>query len=248
MDSNAEMYKKKYLKYKMKYLSLQRGGLFGNLFASTKISDSDINYLCKIENGVIDECNKSSKKYDFTSDLVIPKGLTREEALKKRKDEMLNSKLKIKYDNGDIYEGNWKDGKPWGQGTMKYANRDIYIGNWENGKPWGEGTMNYANRDIYIGNWENGKRHGKGKMTYTNNIKINKNWFWYDGNWKDDKQNGDGVRRSFNGTYKGRFVDNKRDTYLPGLKMYLPSSFTPAFSNEGPTYYGGWDNDKKAQW
>lgn len=39
-----------------------------------------------------------------------------------------------KYDNGDVYEGEWKDGIKSGQGTMTYADGTKESGQWENGK------------------------------------------------------------------------------------------------------------------
>ena len=41
-----------------------------------------------------------------------------------------------------------------------------YEGGWKNGKMFGQGTMNYLNGDVYIGEWLNSKRHGKGTTTY----------------------------------------------------------------------------------
>ena len=40
---------------------------------------------------------------------------------------------KIVYQNGNIYEGELKNGKKHGKGIMKYKNGYIYDGDWENG-------------------------------------------------------------------------------------------------------------------
>ena len=35
------------------------------------------------------------------------------------------------FENGDIYEGGWNDGKQEGEGNMTYSNGDNYHGNWK---------------------------------------------------------------------------------------------------------------------
>jgi len=39
----------------------------------------------------------------------------------------------MKHNNGDIYEGEWKNGKGEGNCVMKFNNGDIYEGEWKNG-------------------------------------------------------------------------------------------------------------------
>lgn len=46
-----------------------------------------------------------------------------------------------KYKNGDFYSGEWKKGKPNGQGKMTFANGVVYEGLWIDGKIVGEGTI-----------------------------------------------------------------------------------------------------------
>lgn len=70
--------------------------------------------------------------------------------------------LTIYYQNGDMYEGNVKDGYRYGFGTYTWKNGDKYIGNWDN--PWensggvrhGKGKMIYANETVQEGLWEGG--------------------------------------------------------------------------------------------
>ena len=41
----------------------------------------------------------------------------------------------VTYANGDVYKGEWKDGKRNGQGKMTYAHGYyVYEGEWKNGK------------------------------------------------------------------------------------------------------------------
>ena len=41
----------------------------------------------------------------------------------------------MKYDNGNSYEGQWKNNKRDGKGTTKYASGNVYTGNWKAGMP-----------------------------------------------------------------------------------------------------------------
>ena len=50
---------------------------------------------------------------------------------------MENGKMDLKWDgtyvyiNGDVYKGNWKNGKMHGNGIFEYANGNKYEGNYE---------------------------------------------------------------------------------------------------------------------
>ena len=65
------------------------------------------------------------------------------------------------------YFGEFKDGKPHGQGTETFANGDKYVGEYKDGKPNGQGTETFADGDKYVGEWKDGKRHGQGTYTGT---------------------------------------------------------------------------------
>ncbi len=43
---------------------------------------------------------------------------------------MREGKGKATYDNGDVYEGDWKDDKRQGQGILRLANGSIFEGIW----------------------------------------------------------------------------------------------------------------------
>lgn len=60
-------------------------------------------------------------------------------------DNIPNGHGKMKYTDGHVYEGNWKDGEPHGHGKMIYNDGNVYEGNWENGEPTEEGKSKYAN-------------------------------------------------------------------------------------------------------
>ena len=76
-------------------------------------------------------------------------------------------------ENGDKYEGEWRNNKRDGAGTYNYANGDIYTGEFRNGQGHGEGTFifgpnsNWAG-DKYVGEFRDFLFHGEGKYIYSN--------------------------------------------------------------------------------
>ena len=50
--------------------------------------------------------------------------------------------------DGNLYEGEFKDGKCHGRGTEKFANGDVYEGEYKDGKRHGLRTYAYADRDV----------------------------------------------------------------------------------------------------
>jgi hypothetical protein len=135
----------------------------------------------------------------------------------------------IKYDNGDVYEGEFKDSTPHGQGKIIYSDERICEGNWKNGKL-RIGTCKWKNGDVYEGELVDGKPNGKGKMIYSNDSdgdvyegewrsgeKYGKGTYkWYDGNvyegdWKSDYFDGEGKYKWPNGdVYEGEWRNGKR--------------------------------------
>lgn len=69
--------------------------------------------------------------------------------------------------NGDIYQGEWQNGKAHGAGVFCDMKGSMYIGEWENDMQHGQGleTWDY-NRIMYKGDFINGKKTGKGKFEF----------------------------------------------------------------------------------
>ena len=53
------------------------------------------------------------------------------------------------------YEGDLKEGKRHGQGTMTYADGGNYVGEWEDGEKSGSGTEILRDGTVISGIWEN---------------------------------------------------------------------------------------------
>ena len=90
--------------------------------------------------------------------------------------DCINGKGKKVFANGDIYEGNFKNGKLDGFGIFISAIKDskgveisakIYEGEWRNNKKEGKGKLTVHKNDkskIYSGQFVNGKLNGEGKI------------------------------------------------------------------------------------
>jgi hypothetical protein len=60
----------------------------------------------------------------------------------------------MKYKNGDIYDGNWNDGKKHGIGKFSINGKILYHGEWIYDKKHGNGFI-YDNKPTYDGVWIN---------------------------------------------------------------------------------------------
>ena len=135
---------------------------------------------------------------------------------------------KVKFKNGDVYDGEWKNKAPNGIGLMMYANGEIYSGAWENGIRSGLGAMSFSNGNEYSGEWKDDLFHGEGKMTY-----ANKNV--YEGGWEAGKQSGKGIMTYADGTvYDGEWSEGAYNGL--GKLTY----------KNGDVYDGAWETGKQS--
>ncbi len=106
-------------------------------------------------------------------------------------DDKTTGNPKVIYPNGDVYEGEWQYGTPYGIGQFTYKNGDIEKGNFWRGKKTGlielktkkgkqateyykndsiagvykNGKLIYNNGDVFEGQWKDGLEEGAGKLT-----------------------------------------------------------------------------------
>ncbi len=60
--------------------------------------------------------------------------------------------------------------------SSKNKNFPGYKGEWKGGKPNGQGTYIFANGDRYEGRYKDGKKHGQGIYIYPNGNRVEGEW------------------------------------------------------------------------
>ena len=69
--------------------------------------------------------------------------------------------------NGDIFQGEWKDGKANGNGVFVDTSGSMYDGEWQDDQQHGEGTESWNFSKIrFIGTFMFGKKTGKGRFEF----------------------------------------------------------------------------------
>lgn len=162
-----------------------------------------------------------------------------------------NGTFKETYDNGH-YEGQFVDGQRQGAGTYVYTNGDKYTGEWSKGNKNGKGRMDFAGGGYYEGSYKDGKYHGYGELKYSNgnvyqgnfdnSLREDKNGkltfatgVVHVGGFTKDQITGYGERIYTDGTYKGEWVNGKREGY--GRFAFTSGPKT------GEYYEGNYKND-----
>jgi hypothetical protein len=172
-------------------------------------------------------------------------------------DKMRDGYSTKNYENGEKYEGEWKDDKREGMGFMKYSDKSEYYGEWKDDKPNGRGKskvivemydkydgefkdgnkegfgrMEYHNGDFYDGQWIANMKHGIGRYIHNNDVEI------YEGQWENDQKNGKGKVLYANGDeYEGEWKDNLREGFGK-MTSREDRHYTVI-------YEGQWVNDKR---
>lgn len=129
---------------------------------------------------------------------------------------------------GQVYVGDWFNGKRHGIGYYNFADGNKYIGYWSNDTRHGQGTQFHADGSIFTGSYENGKRQGFGVYTY-------KSGNQYFGNWANGKRDTQGFYRFANGDlYSGNWSADTRNGQ--GMALY---------DKNATSYNGNWCNGVK---
>mmetsp|Transcript_13595 Transcript_13595/g.21252 ORF Transcript_13595/g.21252 Transcript_13595/m.21252 type:complete len:116 (-) Transcript_13595:24-371(-) len=74
----------------------------------------------------------------------------------------------MKYVNGDIYSGEWKNGKKDGKGTYIFEQtKQKFVGSFKGGQIV-KGEWQYPNGSFFSGNFDNNQPKGSGKWMFKN--------------------------------------------------------------------------------
>jgi len=132
-------------------------------------------------------------------------------------------------EDGNIYEGEYKNGKPHGHGTMTSSdNKTIYDGEWENGMRHGNGKLVVTDKYNYTGPFEKDYFSGTGGVLCDNHGNI------YDGDFEKGKFDGYGHYKMSNG-----------DTYIGEFKGGLFNGKGQYNDKDGNVFDGEFKNGKK---
>lgn len=96
--------------------------------------------------------------------------------------------IHLRLPNGNTYMGEVKGNLPHGRGKEIFINGDVYTGDFFEGKRHGDGTYEKRDEFIYVGSFKNNKFEGKGKKLFINGNK-------FEGLFKNGKEEGTGVLR-----------------------------------------------------
>ncbi len=80
------------------------------------------------------------------------------------------------FDNGDIYTGEFLNGKKHGHGVLKTQSNRTYDGEWEYDLPHGFGINTFPNGKIYRGEYKEGKPFGEGQWIYSDGSTYTGKW------------------------------------------------------------------------
>ncbi|KAG7356801.1 phosphatidylinositol-4-phosphate 5-kinase [Nitzschia inconspicua] len=156
----------------------------------------------------------------------------------------------MKYSDGRVYSGEWKDGRWHGRGRATFSNGDVFEGmyfedqrhglgiyQWSDGREFkggfvndqrsGHGEYTWPDGAKYVGEFQKGLRHGEGTYTFSDGS-------FYKGSWRQGKYHGKGECFWSDGrVYRGDWENGKAHGY--GKEVRPDGSIR---------HDGKWENDK----
>lgn len=138
---------------------------------------------------------------------------------------------RIEYDDGDVYEGETRNGKRHGKGKYTWSDGSFYDGEWKDGKKDGNGKQSHPDGSCYDGGWKDDKMDGFGVLVYSNQSR-------YEGHWSEGNENGHGMLTFANGnSYDGDWVNGEMNgngiyTYANGEKYKVTCKEDEIISKE----------------
>ena len=122
------------------------------------------------------------------------------------KGERVNGKKEgkgtYKWEDGSIYNGDFKDDMIEGNGNLVVKNVGEYQGQFSKNKKNGTGLFKFKNGDIYEGTWLDDKMEGQGTYTFKNGSK-------YVGTFSNNMFNGEGTYYVDGDSYSGSWKNNR---------------------------------------
>jgi hypothetical protein len=128
------------------------------------------------------------------------------------KNDRKNGKGTLTYESGSIYEGEFVDDQRTGKGVLYYANGNRYEGDFVDDQIVGKGVLYYASGNKYEGEWKNGKPDGKGVLYYANGNT-------YEGDFVDGKPYGKGTSYYPDGKVEHKGYFNEKGFFTKAMPM-----------------------------
>lgn len=117
-------------------------------------------------------------------------------------DGLLQGPGRLDYDNGAWFEGQFKDGRPSGQGEWSGFFGERYTGEFGDGLFEGRGVLTYEDGTRYEGHFHQSRMHGEGWLQQDGSS--------YRGEFRKDRQHGYGSLDYADGSsHRGQFVDGQ---------------------------------------
>ena len=161
----------------------------------------------------------------------------------KRKKESANQKdvvsvVELSFANGNHYQGEWCNAKPFGFGTYKWKDGSEYCGQFVKGEFHGRGSKQWTTGKKYSGDWEHSLYSGHGELTYVDSSQ-------YVGSFKDGMFHGRGRREWLNNdVYDGEWVTGKRE----GIGLLTRGDQNTQFVYQGNWFNGKMHGHGRAEW
>ncbi|PRP85687.1 hypothetical protein PROFUN_06521 [Planoprotostelium fungivorum] len=156
---------------------------------------------------------------------------------------------KYTFTNGDVYEGDFKNGLFHGVGMFKRDNGDCYTGDFKNDLFDGRGVYVYKDGERYEGEYSAGERHGRGKYTYRNGNVFEGEFVNGEmlGEGKYIFSNGDKYHGSISGGsfVGGTYIYSNGDRYVGGFKGSSPEGHGTLHYAIGDAYMGEFVKGKR---
>jgi len=151
--------------------------------------------------------------------------------------DCINGKGRYLYNDGQVYDGSWLNGKKHGQGHFTYKDQSSYKGSWQNGLRQGQGTYTWPNGQTYKGQFVADKMNGQGIVQYANGSR-------YEGEIVEGVPHGQGTMYYASGQkYQGQWKNNKKhgqgEFYWPSGRQYTGEFFQGKLTGKGSYTHNG---------